>query len=105
MRARSSLVPSLLLLIACGGDAPPPPAAPLARGPAASAPSAASSGPANPNANANASAPPKASSEPTELTAEQKAQDAALAPRAAAIVDAYPNWNGFFSSLIANYSP
>jgi dipeptidyl aminopeptidase/acylaminoacyl peptidase len=39
------------------------------------------------------------------LTAEQARRDAELAPRAAAVVDAYLNWNGFFSSLVARYSP
>ncbi len=39
------------------------------------------------------------------LSDEEKQRDAALAPLATSIVNAYPNWNGFFSSLVANYSP
>ena len=42
--------------------------------------------------------------EPTVLTAEQKQRDEKNLSLAQAIVDAYPNWNGFFSSLVANWS-
>jgi dipeptidyl aminopeptidase/acylaminoacyl peptidase len=43
--------------------------------------------------------------EPTVLTAEQEQRDAQHVALARSIVDAYPNWNGFFSSLVANWSP
>lgn len=43
--------------------------------------------------------------EPTILTAEQVRRDQSRIPLAESIVDAYPNWNGFFSSLVANWSP
>ena len=43
--------------------------------------------------------------EPTVLSGEQIQRDRALVPLAESIVDAYPNWNGFFSSLVANWSP
>ena len=43
--------------------------------------------------------------EPTVLTAEQLQRDRERVPLAELIVDAYPNWNGFFSSLVANWSP
>ena len=34
-----------------------------------------------------------------------KRRDAERVPLATAIVDAYPNWNGFFSSLVATWTP
>src|SRR5262245_12780566 len=43
--------------------------------------------------------------EPTVLTAEQLQRDRDRVALAELIVDAYPNWNGFFSSLVANWSP
>lgn len=43
--------------------------------------------------------------EPTALDDAQKQRDAARAPLAAAMVDAYPNWNGIFTSLVASWSP
>ncbi len=43
--------------------------------------------------------------EPNVLTPDQKRRDDARAPLAKAVVGAYPNWNGFFSSLVANFSP
>jgi dipeptidyl aminopeptidase/acylaminoacyl peptidase len=43
--------------------------------------------------------------EPTVLTAEQLQRDRDRVALAESIVDAYPNWNGFFSSLVANWSP
>ena len=45
------------------------------------------------------------SAEPTVLTAEQLQRDRDRVALAELIVDAYPNWNGFFSSLVANWSP
>lgn len=42
---------------------------------------------------------------PTVLTAEQLQRDRDRVALAESIVDAYPNWNGFFSSLVANWSP
>src|SRR5208283_2943488 len=86
-------------LAACGDTTPP-----------ASAPPAPPPTPAV-SAQPTASAPPapapaaEASSDPTVLTDEQQQRDAALAPLVTSIVDAYPNWNGFFSSLVANFSP
>ena len=100
----SKLGPILFLfaasLLAGCGDAKLPASAPVAPVPSAivsadtSAPAAVAAPPA-----------PPPSSEPTVLTDEQKQRDAALAPLITTIVDAYPNWNGFFSSLVANYSP
>jgi len=43
--------------------------------------------------------------EPTVLTAEQVQRDQSRVALAQSIVDAYPNWDGFFSSLVANWSP
>ncbi|HEY2509583.1 MAG TPA: prolyl oligopeptidase family serine peptidase [Polyangiaceae bacterium] len=94
MRSRT-FVPALVLLAACASE--PPPAAPTA--PAPPPPPVASS----------ASPPPApataASSDPTVLTGDQQRRDAARAPLATSIVDAYSNWDGFFSSLVANYAP
>src|SRR3989449_6232459 len=42
---------------------------------------------------------------PTVLTAEQEQRDHNRVALAQSIVDAYPNWDGFFSSLVANWSP
>lgn len=43
--------------------------------------------------------------EPTALDNAQRQRDAARAPLAASVVDAYPNWNGLFTSLVASWSP
>ena len=43
--------------------------------------------------------------EPTILTSEQAQRDQNRVALAESIVDAYPNWDGFFSSLVANWSP
>jgi dipeptidyl aminopeptidase/acylaminoacyl peptidase len=43
--------------------------------------------------------------DPTVLTAEQEQRDQNRLTLAQSIVDAYPNWNGLFSSLVANWSP
>jgi dipeptidyl aminopeptidase/acylaminoacyl peptidase len=43
--------------------------------------------------------------EPTFLTAEQVRRDQDRVPLAQSIVDAYANWDGFFSTLVANWSP
>jgi dipeptidyl aminopeptidase/acylaminoacyl peptidase len=91
-RLRSLLTPLALALVACGDGAPPPAVSP--------APPALPAAPAAPAAPAQA----PASSAPSVLTEAQKQRDAALAPRASAIVDAYPNSNGAFSSLVANFS-
>ena len=96
MRLRT-FAPVFALLVACASE--PPPAAPSAPPPPAPAP-ASSASPSAPAAPGLA-----ASSEPTVLTDEQQRRDAARAPLATSIVDAYPNWDGFFSSLVANYSP
>jgi dipeptidyl aminopeptidase/acylaminoacyl peptidase len=99
--ARRLFVPLVTCLLAACGEATPPPAppAPVAPAPAAPIEPVASTTPAPaPSADAD-------SSEPTVLSDEQKQRDAALAPLVTTIVDAYPNWNGFFSSLVANFSP
>src|SRR5262249_985374 len=46
-----------------------------------------------------------APTEPTVLTPEQRKRDEARVPIATAVVDAYPNWDAFFSSMVANFSP
>jgi len=79
------------LPLACG-DAPPPIAAP----PLTTA--------APPTATTSASAPAPVDAQPTVLTDAQRARDAALAPSAAAVVDAYPNIGSLFSSLVAEMS-
>jgi dipeptidyl aminopeptidase/acylaminoacyl peptidase len=84
------------LFVACGeatpAVSPPPPPAPVAS--------------IEPTASSTPAPAPSAQldSEPTVLTADQQQRDAALAPLVTSIVDAYPNWNGFFSSLVANYA-
>jgi dipeptidyl aminopeptidase/acylaminoacyl peptidase len=45
------------------------------------------------------------SSAPTVLSDDDKRRDAAREPLAASVVDAYPNSNGIFSSLVATWSP
>jgi dipeptidyl aminopeptidase/acylaminoacyl peptidase len=93
-------VVGLVGLAACG-DTTPPPIAPPPSPPAPVAtlePSASAAPAPAPSADAD-------SSDPTVLTDDQKQRDAALAPLVTSIVDAYPNWNGFFSTLVANYSP
>src|SRR5215470_9948201 len=52
-----------------------------------------------------AAGPPTPVTEPTNLTAADKQRDAARVPLATAVVTAFPNWDGFFSSLVANYAP
>jgi dipeptidyl aminopeptidase/acylaminoacyl peptidase len=93
------LLPLVALLAACG-DATPPPIAPP---PPPPAPGLASAAPVD--SSAPATPPDAGSSDPTVLTDEQKQRDAALAPLVTTIVDAYPNWNGFFSTLVASFSP
>jgi dipeptidyl aminopeptidase/acylaminoacyl peptidase len=81
------------VLFACG-DAPPPVAAPP---PTTAAP--------QPSTSTSASAaPPAVDAQPTALTDAQRARDNALAPSAAAVVDAYPNIGSLFSSLVAEMS-
>jgi dipeptidyl aminopeptidase/acylaminoacyl peptidase len=86
----SSLLPlfPLGLAVACGGEPPPPPAPPPIVAPP-------------PPASTAALPPPPPSSDPTALTDEQHQRDLALAPKAAALVDAYSNMNGIFTSLVA----
>lgn len=95
-RAPRRLVRALVLVAlplgACGGDAVTPAATPAAT----AVPPMASAGPAQPQA--------PASSEPSVLTEAQRRRDDELAPKASAIVDAFPNHNGAFSSLVASYS-
>jgi hypothetical protein len=86
----SSLLPlvPLVLAVACGGQPPPPPPPPPP--------------PVLPPPPATVTvAPPPPTSDPTKLTEEQHQRDLALAPRAAAMVDAYSNMNGIFTSLVA----
>ncbi len=87
-------LPGLFALVAACADAEPvpqtPPPPPPAPAPAAATPAAVS---------------PAVSSDPTALSDAQRARDAARVPLASAIVNAYPNWGGFFSSLAANFSP
>ncbi len=88
---------AVLAIAACAGHTStpspvvsPPPAAPVV-------PPVAAPVPAPPA--------PAVSSDPTALTDADQRRDAARAPLATAVVDAYPNWNGFFSALVANWSP
>jgi len=97
---RAAVLVGLVSLAACG-DTTPAPIAPPAP-PAAPALSAPSSAPA---ALAPAPSAGADSSDPTVLTDDQRQRDGALAPLVTSIVDAYPNWNGFFSTLVANFSP
>jgi dipeptidyl aminopeptidase/acylaminoacyl peptidase len=48
---------------------------------------------------------PPASVEPTVLGDADRAREAAFADLARASVDAYPNWNGLFTILVATWSP
>src|SRR5260370_36363914 len=81
-------------LAGCGET--PPPAAPV--------PAPAPPPPLDTAAPAPSAAPPPVDSNPTALTEEQRAKDRALAPQAAAIVDAYGNVASLFSSLVAQGS-
>ena len=86
----------LAMLAGCGGPAEPsamPGAAP-----------ATTRAPVSPS---SAATPARraVTAEPDALTPEQRKRDEARAPLAKAVVAAYPNWNGFFSSLVANWSP
>src|SRR6478609_7926151 len=88
------LVATCLVLAACRGHTPPAAAPPA---PVALTPTA----PAQPAA----MAPPIVSSQPTVRTEAEKRRDAEREPLATSIVDAYQNWNGFFSALVATWSP
>jgi len=81
---------ALALAAACGGTWSPP---------VAPAPPASAAVPVAPTVSQPQAQP---GVEPTVLTEAQRARDLALAPRAAAIVDAYANTNGPFSTLVAN---
>lgn len=92
MRAPSiSCTLVLAALFACGGSEPPPIVAPPPTATAKPPPPAPDAG--VPEAKVEESPP----IEPTGLTAEQKAQDAKLAPKASALVDAYFNAGGRLS--------
>lgn len=80
---------SLGLTVACGGEPPPPPAPP----PPPVLP------PPPPTSTVTTAPPP--TSEPTALTEEQRRRDLELAPGATALIDAYANMNGIFTSLVA----
>lgn len=97
---RVFLFAALFSFAACGGSKAPPPQDP--------SPIAEPVGPVAPAEPAAQPAPGPAAPrvvEPTALDEEARKRDAARVPLASAVVDAYPNWNGFFSTLIANYSP
>jgi dipeptidyl aminopeptidase/acylaminoacyl peptidase len=84
-------------LAACGGKAP----SSNAPAPTASAETPAPAAPVAP-----AAAPPReASSAPTVLSDDDRRRDAAREPLAASVLDAYPNSNGLFSTLVAIWSP
>ena len=95
MRKPLAPLAAALLLVSCGGEPPPPPIAP----PPPAAPRL------QPAPAASAAPPPPVDAEPTALSDAQKQRDAARAPLATSVVRAYPNWDGFFSSLVASYSP
>jgi dipeptidyl aminopeptidase/acylaminoacyl peptidase len=88
---------ALVSLVACSSSPPPvapaaPPPAPVVAAPVAAAPVA----------------PPAAKPEvvaPTERSPADQQREAARAPLAAAMVDAYANHAGLFSSLVARWSP
>jgi dipeptidyl aminopeptidase/acylaminoacyl peptidase len=89
---------ALAVAAACGG----PEAAPPAIAPAAPAADRAASDTISPARPAPAR---EVSSAPTERSAADRQRDAAREPLATAVVDAYSNWNGLFSSLVATWSP
>ena len=96
MLARMSAHPRVTFLVAlaaCGGSQTAAPSAPPPAG-AKAVEKAAQKAP-----------PAPVSSAPTVLGASEKSRDAAREPLAVAVVDAFPNWNGIFSTLIANWSP
>lgn len=102
MKQPTSLA-TLVVLAACGGTRASPPAAAPAPPPVRSAGAApADTGTPRPTAPTPA---PQASSEPTVRSAADRQRDAAREPLAASMVDAFPNWNGLFSSLVATWSP
>jgi dipeptidyl aminopeptidase/acylaminoacyl peptidase len=84
------LIATCLALASCSSHAPPTVASPAPR-PVAPTPVIAT--------------PATVSSQPTVLSDDEKRRDAAREPLAASIVDAYQNWNGFFSQLVASWSP
>lgn len=93
---------ALVLLVACAGSGQP---ARSTTGPSPAA-EAAPTPPSSPAPAPAAVTPPAPeTTEPTVLSDAQRQQDAAAAPLAQSIVDAYPNWNGFFSTLVASWSP
>jgi dipeptidyl aminopeptidase/acylaminoacyl peptidase len=93
---RRSLVLVLVAVAACGGSERP-----------ASITPALPSGSTEPPAPAAEAAPPAVDGvvEPTALSEADQARDAARVTLASAVVDAYSNSNGFFSSLVASWSP
>jgi dipeptidyl aminopeptidase/acylaminoacyl peptidase len=95
MTARAFLL--VALAASCGGSRAPAAAAAAAGG--AVSPAAPVVGPAEPPA------PAAVSSAPTVLSDEDKRRDRAREPLAAAVVDAFPNSNGLFTSLVARWSP
>jgi dipeptidyl aminopeptidase/acylaminoacyl peptidase len=92
-----SVALALLSLSACGGGAPEP-ATPTATSTSTSTSTATST-------STSTATSKTVNAEPDVLTEAQRARDAARAPIAKAVVGAYPNWNGFFSTLVANFSP
>jgi dipeptidyl aminopeptidase/acylaminoacyl peptidase len=88
------------LVLSCSADPAPRPALP------APAPSPAPPAPASAPAPAASAAPdPSAPVAPTVLTDAQRKRDDELTPRAATVVDAFMNSNGFFATLAARWSP
>jgi dipeptidyl aminopeptidase/acylaminoacyl peptidase len=78
---------ALVLLVACGGSTP-------------TAQPVVADTPASPRP-----ATPLEVTEPTVLSEAQRRRDAELVPLASAIVDAYPNWLGWYTIMVANWSP
>jgi hypothetical protein len=97
---RALWLAAIIALPACGGGKAAPSAAPVAA-PAPTASAAPGDQPGKPVERPLA----QASSAPTVLSAEDRKRDAAREPLATSTVDAYPNWGGLFSSLIATWSP
>src|SRR5882757_5510565 len=86
-----------ILLVACSSPASAPPVTPPAPVVPLAEPSVA------PPVTLPVAAPPVVA--PTERSAEDLAREAAREPLAIAMVDAYANYGGLFSSLVARWSP
>src|SRR5688572_22783496 len=102
-RARRASTVVVCLVLGCGGSeprvapvsiAPPPPPPPDTPATKIESPPPEAAPPALPP-----------SVEPTVLGDAERARDATFEPIARASIDAYPNWNGLFTSLVATWSP